>query len=363
MLSVAKVLRSRGVDVCFSSSKEVADFIEWNGFRCNRLPHADVVYNEMGEVSVKDTLMTSPLILARTFHQMQQELSNLVHFEPDAVLADSVLSTVLGGRILGKHVITVLNQLTIESSSRDFRARFRVLSAGTSAGMGKLWGRSHRILLPDLPPPYTISEKNLWNSSVDNTRYIGFLTPEDNSETDETWAVYQESNLPKVFWQVSGPRGTRAPLVKKAMEIAKANSSRYTFVITGGVPNGATKPTKIPGGWYYGWCKPIQHYFGASDLIVARAGHSTVAAALMNGKPSLLIPIHKQTEQEGNAKKAVKLGVSLAVDQESLSPSGFRGAADSLLGEKYLARAKELSSYANSFDAKSEIVRALEDSS
>jgi UDP:flavonoid glycosyltransferase YjiC (YdhE family) len=322
------------------------------------LPLADVRYNEEGELSVKETVASSGVIMARAYQQLRLEISNMVKFDPDVVLSDSVLSTVLAARIVGKRVITVLNQLKIESSQRE-SVPHRLLSAGTSEGLGTLWGLSEKILLPDLPPPLTLSENNLWNANVDNTKYIGFLTPQDEGAPDEAHRSFVESRHPRIFWQVSGPPKTRSPFLRKAFEISDALSDIYSFVLTGGDPAGSTEPRAIPGGWYYGWCTLVPCYFKDCDIVVSRAGHGTLAQSISNGKPSLLVPIPGQTEQEGNSGKAMKLGVALTVSQEELTLAKFKETVELLMGGDFASNCSKIGAVARGFEARREILSAL----
>jgi UDP:flavonoid glycosyltransferase YjiC (YdhE family) len=359
MLEVAQELSSRGVEVELSSSGEVAGLIRRRGYRCNSLPLADVRYSDNGEFALKQTMLDSPSILARTYHQLVSEVGYIDRFHPDVVLSDSALSTVLAGRILRLPVYTVLNQLNLTSSHGGEGAVSRLLSTGISAGMGKLWEFSDEVLLPDLPPPHTISEKNLWGSNVEKTRYVGFLTPSESGIPDQAALEFASGNLPKVFWQVSGPPKTRANLLKVAVRCAEALEGSCSFVVSGGSPSSNTRPVKIAGGWYYGWCDIADFYFKACDVVVSRAGHGTIGQTIMSSKPSLLVPIPRQPEQEGNADKAVRLGVSLRVSQDDLSPNKLKECFDTLLGGGFAERAKALGEAARAFDAKEEIVRTI----
>jgi UDP:flavonoid glycosyltransferase YjiC (YdhE family) len=358
MLSVARVLREQGVEVRFSSSGEVVHFIEKQGFKCNRIPLADVRYDRDGGVSVTETVASTGMFMARTYQQLRLELSNLSRFDPDVVLSDSVLSTLLASRIARKRTITVVNQLRIEASPRR-SLQHRILSAGTTEWLGTLVGLSDMVLLPDLPPPYTISESNLWNASVNNTKYIGFLTMEDEGTPDEALGSLANDSRPRIFWQVSGPPKTRLPFLRKALEFAKKLSDTYAFVVTAGDPAGGTAPKRIPGGWYYGWCTLTQHYFRGCDLVVSRAGHGTIALAISNSRPSLLVPIPRQTEQVGNARKAEKLGVALVMGQDELDLDGFRRCVERLKEKDFSLRVSEMRRIAARFEARKEIISAL----
>lgn len=358
MLEVAAELKAKGSDVELSSSGEVAALIRRSGFRCNELPLADVRYSEEGEFALKETLIASPSLLARTYQQVVMEVANISRFSPDVVLSDSVLSTVLAARSLRVPVLTVLNQLNLASPHQNPGTASRLLSFGTSTAMGRLWELSDQILLPDLPPPYTISEKNLWGSGVEKTRYVGFLSSTKSGMPDSA-ALQLPADRPRVFWQVSGPPKTRPAFLKLALQCAEALSGQYAFVISGGSPTSSAEAVRITGGWYYGWCDIADYYFKACDLVVSRAGHGTIGQTLVSMKPSLLVPIPRQPEQDGNANKAVKLGFSMRLEQDEASLERVRECIHRLLDGGFASRARELGEWAAQFDARAEIIGAL----
>lgn len=362
-MEIARLLVAKGDIVEFSSSGEVATLIQGKGYRCNLLPLSDVRYSETGAFLVKETLLTSPSILGRACRQVGLEVYNIESFAPDAILSDSALSTVLAGRILRLPTFTVLNQLNLASHYGSAGALSRLLSVGTSAGMGKLWQMSDEVILPDLPPPFTISEKNLWGSNVSKTRYVGFLFPAEESAPDGAATDFSDSPLPRVFWQVSGPPRTRTAFLGKALEFAGELSDHYTFAVSGGNPAGSRNPRRIRGGWYYEWCDIAGYYFANCDVVVSRAGHGTVGQSITASKPSLLVPIPKQPEQEGNAEKAAKLGISLVLSQDELSLTKVKESLNLLLHGEYLDKSRELAIVARGFDARRSILESLDSSS
>lgn len=334
--------------------------IATKGYRCNRLPLADVRYSAEGEFLVKDTLLASPEILARTYRQVGMELANIGKYRPDVVISDSALSTVLAAKALGLPTYTVLNQLNLTSSVERRSFHSRLFSVGMSAGMGKLWELSDEVLFPDLPPPYTISEGNLWGTDLDNSRYIGFIFSTEKGPDDGPSKEFAASPRPKVYWQVSGPPRTRRPFLEAALRAAEALSTKFVFAISSGDPGGETTAAVVPGGWRYGWCSIADTYFRASDVIVSRAGHGTLAQAITTGKPSLLVPIPRQPEQEGNARKAEKLGVSTVLRQDELAPARVEEALTALIGGDYASRSRALREVAERYDARKTILAAVE---
>ena len=360
MLEVAKELRARNALVEFSSSGEVASLIKDHGYPCNDLPLADVQYSESGAFLLKETLIAYPSILARTYRQLGEEVANIERFGPDVVLSDSALPTILAARILRVPAYTVLNQLNLTSSHGNKGVLSKLLSVGISAATGKLWEFSDEVLLPDLPPPYTISEKNLWGSNVEKTRYVGFLSPSEGGEPDHAAAEFISDKRPKIFWQVSGPPKTRSSFLRMALDYSEALAAKYSFVVSAGNPSASTLPTRFRGGWYYGWCGISEFYFKACDLVVSRAGHGTIGQAILWSKPSLLVPIPRQPEQEGNAEKAAKLGVSIWHRQEELTVEVLEKSFNALLNGDYPAATKRFGDLARRFDAKADIVRTIE---
>ncbi len=360
MLEVAGELSSRGSAVEFSSSGEVASLVASKGYRCNRLPLADVRYSEDGEFLIKETLLDFPTIMARSYRQLALELRNIGRFAPDVVLSDSALPTVLAGKILRLPAYTVLNQLNLTSSHSREGPLSRLLSVGTSAGMGRLWEFSDGVLLPDLPPPFTISEKNLWGSGVAKTRYVGFISRKGRSSPDAPALEFLRDSRTRVFWQVSGPPKTRAPFLRQALEFSEKLKDRYAFVVTGGDPMGSTEAVRVPGGWYYDWCEIADFYFHNCDVVVSRAGHGAVGQAILSMKPSLLVPIPMQPEQEGNADKAARLGISVVARQEDLTLAVLEESLARLTDGAHRARASALGGLAAKYDAKAAIVDVLE---
>jgi UDP:flavonoid glycosyltransferase YjiC (YdhE family) len=359
MLEVADAARMEGGEVRFSSSGEVAEMIKGRGYPCNELPLADVLYSDDGSFSLRGTMESSPRILARVYKQVYREAANIARFRPAVVLSDSSLSTVIAAKLCEVPVLTVLNQLSLTSSQSGRGFGVKLLAFGTSTFIGRLWELSDEVLLPDLPPPYTISERNIWGSEVSKTRYIGFLQMAPRSEIDPTAHRLAGDPRRKVFWQVSGPPRTRLPFLRKALEVAEALSDEFVFVVSSGDPAGSVVPKAIPGGWCYGWCRYPERLFSACDVVVSRAGHGTIGQSIIASKPSLLVPIPNQPEQEGNAQKAQRLGVALCVEQEDLSIERVCGAMQRLTESEARDRVRRLGEYARGFDGVGEVMSAV----
>jgi UDP-N-acetylglucosamine--N-acetylmuramyl-(pentapeptide) pyrophosphoryl-undecaprenol N-acetylglucosamine transferase len=288
------------------------------------------------------------------------ELGNMKRFKPDVVLSDSSVATVFGAWTLKIPVYTILNQLNLVAPNTSRNVGTALLSGGTTAGLAKIWERSDAILIPDLPPPYTISESSLWSGAHRNVQYVGFLHGNEKEQRDNTSAAFASDTRTKVFWQVSGPPQTRTSMVRAGEAIARTLGNSYVFVMADGNPAGERSPTSFEWGWRFGWCDSPQAYLDACDVLVSRAGHGSIARAIAAGKPSLLVPIPNQTEQAGNSAKAAKLGVAISMLQEKLSAESVKHAVEVLRGEPYSSNVRSMARVAARFDATKTIVGLVE---
>jgi UDP-N-acetylglucosamine--N-acetylmuramyl-(pentapeptide) pyrophosphoryl-undecaprenol N-acetylglucosamine transferase len=360
MLSVAEALAGRGDRVTFSSSGDAAHFIRRSGYRCDEVPLVDVSWTSEGSFSALDTTRNFPLIVLRSAAQLRAEARSISGNRPDVVLNDSVLSSVLAGRLSRVPTVTVLNQLRLEASTRTPPTAGKLIAAGSVTVVDWLWGRSTEVLLPDLPPPYTISEKNLWSrgATAKRARYVGFLMPPVSTDA-RSLPPLGGVGKPLVYWQVSGPALTRRPLLKLAFALADATKEEFCTIISAGDPSGRREPQKTSFGWFYEWCESGDALKQAADLLVSRAGHTSIAQFIHKEKPALLVPIPFQTEQEGNASKASKLGIAVKVEQADLDLPAYTKALQRLRSKEVKDNLARLGSIARGYDAVGEIVKVV----
>ena len=336
----------------FSSSGEVVGHLRAMGFKCNKLPYADVVYNKSGSFTAKDTTKYFFPIISRYFQQVGYEARNIRAYSPNLVISDSAMYGVMAAKLVGTKIVTFLNQLRLESSPKTPPIFAKLLSSGSVAMGGEFWGLSDKIFIPDLPPPYTISAKSIWAAGkmLRKGEYIGFLTPKEELTMDSVTERLANDTKPKIFWQISGPPQTRGPLLAKARSLADSLYGRMTSVISCGSPGGETTPLEIRGGFLYQWCKPKDTIVRLADVVVSRAGHTSICQFIQRRKPMILVPITAQSEQEGNAQKAQSIGVAAYLKESELDLAHLEQALDEVTSQRFKRRILELSDFAARFD-------------
>jgi len=151
-----------------------------------------------------------------------------------------------------------------------------------------------KIIIPDNPPPYTISEYNIGNLDnigiKDKVEFVG-------SFVDTTLVKGTEEY---VFAPISGPYGTRAKLTNLLIPVLK--ELRVKSVVSLGVP-GEKKTVQTENCTVHSWLstEQRQEYMRNAKTIVFSGGHITCFETIKYAKPSVCVPT--QPEQLANGMK------------------------------------------------------------
>ena len=313
------------ISYIYSTFDEAYDYLVEHNEPVVKSPSVDLEWNKAGGFSARDSFLHAPVIIMDFARQVSFEARNITRFKPEVVVSDTRLSAVLAAATNSFPIITILNQFKIL-----FPPRFRAVAVSSYyeriAGdfLGLLWSLSDEVLMPDLPPPYTIGEANVAGTDVsDKVQYVGFMTPRISvpaSRLEDTRRKLKIDDRPLVFLQISGPRATKKRFVETSISAADELSRQYNVVISTGDPLGSDSPRRLSNdAWLYEWCPVKDELFVLCDVLVARSGHTTIGQCIELGKPAVLVPIYNHSEQLANAHKFQKLGLGLEIRSESLS--------------------------------------------
>lgn len=361
---IARELQLNGFDVRFSSFGEGAKYLREVGFECDTCPEMDVGLTD-GKVSLKKTTLGFPSMMASFAKQVRFEMKNMAALKPKVVCNDSRLSSVIAAS--RKHIpcITMLNQIRIRMPESGL-SRVSSIGEETMAELlGRAWALSKEILVPDLAPPYTICEKSISDiSSISKkVNYVGFIVKKKefkNSELAKLRSTFG-INCSKVFFaQISGPAGTREGAVRKVIEASKRANGDFSLIISGGIVGGKTEPMKIGNSWYFEWCPIRDELFALADYSIGRGGHSTIAQSLCYGKPMIIIPIEKHSEQIGNGSKVSELGAGICIKAEDLKTKTLLESAEQISSDdKYTKSARKIAEIAENYNGPLNATKAV----
>lgn len=326
-LEIARRLPPSEFEILFSSSEQGLTHFRatGEGNRTTASPPLDVEWTADGGFSSRSVLPRFPSMFNGFLRQLDFERGAIARFDPSVVVSDSKLSVVLAAWSKSKPVITMLNQFKVLFPPRFRNGSGRVFEDIAGEALGLMWSLSDRVLVTDLPPPFTIGEENLSGLSMARViEFTGFTVPRVRVEEQGIQKAKSALGLdsrPLIYFPISGPDITKGAFSQIVLRASKELSKRYNTVISMGVAGGSTEPRKLAGGgWIYDWCPIKDELFELSHVTVARAGLSTIAQCIDRLKPAILVPIRNHPEQISNAEKFGRLGLGAVIKAERLTP-------------------------------------------
>ncbi|MFQ6065199.1 MAG: UDP-N-acetylglucosamine--N-acetylmuramyl-(pentapeptide) pyrophosphoryl-undecaprenol N-acetylglucosamine transferase [Candidatus Bathyarchaeia archaeon] len=339
-IPVAWRLEENGAEVLFSTYKEGTQYLAHEKLPVVEAPEIEFMVKPDGTVDFKRSVISiGPFFAYFTLlRQVEAEIEIMKAFKPDVVVSDSRVSPLIAARLLGIPDICILNQFQIIIPRKKRLLRLaKLVDAGALAVIGKIWTSAMKILIPDFPPPYTISVENLripspYQKSVDLIGPILQVRPDELASPRE---IRRELGLdedkPLIFAPISGPTKERAYFTGILRKIFKEIPDDYQIVMSLGYPNTSTEPIRNGNVTVYKWIPNRFEYLKACDLVIARAGHGTLTQSICYGKPMILVPTPSHTEQLNNAKRAVQLGIAKMIEQKDLNKESLLAAMQELL--------------------------------
>jgi UDP-N-acetylglucosamine--N-acetylmuramyl-(pentapeptide) pyrophosphoryl-undecaprenol N-acetylglucosamine transferase len=327
-IPVARRLEKDGAKVLFSTYSEGFKYVQHEGFPVVEAPSIGVAVKPDGTIDFRrTTVKPGPFMAVFTFwRQVDVENKFMKAFEPDVVVSDSRASSLMAAKMLGIPRICILNQFqVIIPRHTRFLKLARLADAFTLTVIGKIWTSAIEALVPDFPPPYTISTRNLTipKAYQEKIHFIGPILPvrpkdlPDKKELRKKLGL--DENKPLIFAPISGPANERAYFTGILRQIFYEFPDDYQIVMSLGHPEASAEPIKYGNLIVYGWIANRFDYLKACDVVVSRVGHGTVSQAVYYGKPLILVPTPSHTEQLNNARKAVELGVAEIIQQKDLN--------------------------------------------
>jgi hypothetical protein len=206
-----------------------------------------------------------------------------------------------------------------------------------------------KIVIPDNPPPYTISQYNLGNlrhvGINDKTEFVGSFfntTPTAGSENH-------------VFAPVSGPFGTRAKLLQMLIPVFEELGVK-TLISLGIL--GERKIRKIGSCEVHSWLTvhEREEFMRNANLVVFSGGHITCFETIGYAKPSICIPT--QPEQLANAAKLQAMHCSITARNKAQLRLAVREVEEEYASFK--ASVEALNRFSNRFNGLNRAVEIIE---
>jgi uncharacterized protein (TIGR00661 family) len=277
-----------------------------------------------------------------TVHRYYDLRRQIERFKPDLIIVDGDFHAL---RLASRWKIPSVYITNIIRPSYDFSAIFypgeRIIE--------RYLKHCEKIIIPDIPPPYTICEFNLGDLEVigvkEKVNFVGSFI-----DTTPVPGSYKH-----IFAPISGPYGTRAKLSKIIVPILRNLTLRS--IVSLGIMDGKQTIRK-KNIEIYPWLssKKRMDFMKNAKIIVFSGGHGTCFESIKYEKPSICIPT--QPEQVGNAAKLQKLKCSVLVR----SHKELEKAIETIGSEfsSYVNRIKEVNRYSRKFNGLNQTVKIIE---
>ena len=366
-IPVARKLLERGDEVLFSTYSDGCKYVRREGIPLCEAPPLYFAVKPDGTIDFRKTtanpgLYSTVIIL----NQLKAELEFMKDFKPDFVVSDSRGSSALAAKLLSIPFVTILNLYRIRiPRERRFLRLAQIADGGTFTLVGMVWNLGEEVLIPDFPPPYTLSLNNLgippWRES--KVRLIGpviEVKPRDlpsKEEIREKLGIGEDERL--VYISISGPAPEKRYFISLMRKLVKKFPRDYRIVMSLAEPSSLEEPIREENVTIYPWVPNRFEFLKACDVVVSRAGLGTISQAIVYGKPIVLVPTPSHTEQFNNAKRTEALKLGRTLDQRKLCYEDLEAAVREMLSEPYRRRAEEFQREVSKYDAIETLIEVI----
>ncbi len=272
-----------------------------------------------GSPDIKGTLMSLPVYTMSFMNHLREEVQNLEAINPDIVISDSRIATLMAASMLEIPSVVVLNQPKILLSKR------RLLERALARLMGFAWRMSNTVLMADFPPPYTISRAHVDKLPRSLTNRLEFVGPLVEVRREKGESVRDLFDIPSdrkiVLVMISGPEKERKSLFDDIIRIIRKYDGREMFFLVSKGDSEEDPGISSRGESYivFNWISNKWMFFNQADVIVSRGGHTVLSEALLLGIPVVSIPTPGHTEKIENSRSLERIGAGLLLEQSRIN--------------------------------------------
>ncbi len=313
IIPLGKRLEKNGHEMFFFSGGKAYEMLQKefsHVYRCTPVAWYENAHGIITSASLLNLLIPLPLFnmelnrfelknsnAMETIHRYYDLRENIHDIAPDILIADGDINAL---RLAQRYKIPSVYIANMIRPSYGFSA---FLSPGERV-VERYVKNCSKIIIPDNPPPYTVSEYSIGNLDQvglnGNFEYVGPFV-------DTTPVLGSQEHI---FAPISGPVGTRAKLIKTLIPVLEKLKTKC--IITLGTP-GKKSSAKIGNCELHTWLTPEERQTAMQNakFVIFSGGHATCFETIKYGKPSICIPT--QPEQLGNAAKLQDLNCSITV--------------------------------------------------
>ncbi|MCX8206024.1 MAG: hypothetical protein N3H30_02225 [Candidatus Micrarchaeota archaeon] len=242
---------------------------------------------EVGDIALnKETVSVSGSIL-KSVRKLKPGFINkitalLLKERPDVVVVDGYLLGALVAKLLGKRIVSITNCTKVWYV---FPKTHVIVERGTDLFSKAIIDASDIVIVPDLPPPFTVSADNI--DFFGQERKFRFVGPVANVMPG------RKGDTVLVSMGGSGVAADEAGLIAETIR-----GLGYKVVLADGKMDDAA----------------VGRVLARAPFAVFHGGHTSLMEAMCTATPVICIPLRGYTERENNAAGAARLGFALSLE-------------------------------------------------
>lgn len=362
IIPLGKRLGRHGHEMTFFSGGKAYELLQKefpNVHKCTPISWYENAYGILTSASLLNLFLPLPLFnleqnrlemkssnAMETIHRYYDLRENILELAPDVLIADGDINAL---RLAQRWRIPSLYIANMIRPSYGFSS---FLNPGERV-VERYVKNATKIVIPDNPPPYTVSEYNIGNLQDmklgDKLEYVGSFVD----------TAVERGSQDHIFVPISGPVGTRGKVIKTLLPIMEKVKTKC--IISLGTP-GKKVSAKIGNFELHTWLSPEERQAAMRDakFVIFSGGHATCFETIKYGKPSICIPT--QPEQEGNAAKLADLNCSIMAKNKKQVEKAVNEMEKNL--DAYTKNAEAMSEFSSRYrglDRATEIVETMLD--
>jgi UDP-N-acetylglucosamine--N-acetylmuramyl-(pentapeptide) pyrophosphoryl-undecaprenol N-acetylglucosamine transferase len=345
IIPLGKRLQQRGHELTFFSGGKAYEMLQkefTRVYKCTPISWYENAHGIITSASLLNMFVPLPLFnmeqnrleiknsnAMETIHRYYDLRENIRELAPDILIADGDINAL---RLAQRWKIPSVYVANMIRPSYGFSA---FLNPGERL-VERYVKNCSKIVIPDNPPPYTVSEYSVGNLDHmglnGKVEYVGPFV--DTSPV--------EGSQDHIFAPISGPVGTRVKLIKTLIPVLEKLKTKC--IISLGTP-GKRVSTKIGNCELHTWLSPQEREDAMRNakFVIFSGGHATCFETVKYRKPSICIPT--QPEQLGNAAKLQDLNCAITARNKKQLEKAVQKMNSEL--DSYIGNVRTLNEFSN----------------
>lgn len=311
-IALAQYLEQNKHKIEFASYGSGLDYLKKYKYKTYNLPPMNFEGKE-GEINIEESIKQSKDIPFTFIKSMYKESRIIKKSKPDIIISDSHYSMPITARFLNIPCYIITNDLTFGFSKSTELKSIKYFEKGIRKFIIEITKSCEKILIPDIPGNIQIPQE-LQNK----TSHIGPLLHNNHKEIDTKENLRKKYNFTdneKIIVVTIGGSEFGKILINHILTISEQIKADKIIIFTGlEVKTESFQNFNKNKIILKDFTHNLVEWMKLSDLTITLAGHTTSMELISIQKPNIMIPITNHIEQERNAIRMTKCGITTTTE-------------------------------------------------